>query len=293
MNNVSKSLALTLILVVATSSLSIIVNPASAQVVTKPSIPEFIAKYVDYSYDIPPTYGTDEYTGKTVVTKQGEHIDNRTVEITITNQPFTPYNDSNGNMINRFYDVRYKGSYTENWTTMFRNQTQLSGIGYANPYMTFGYAVQDYSSQYTAVIYQLTWQIPTNGQMDFQVEALEGYTRETSYDGHIFFAYAGFTFYGQESGWSNTQTIKLGENEVSTTTPIPTPTITSTPNSTLNNPTTTPSPNGNQQQIGESAGISIPLTTFLLVVVVFVAIIAGLFLVLYRRTRKTPKQQTA
>ncbi len=232
MGSINKSFTLILILIMALSSLTLpIVKPAFAQSITKPSVPEFTAKYVDYSYDVPPTYGTDPYTGKTIVTKEGEHIDNRTIQITIKNQPFTQYNDSNQNTINRFYDVRYKGSYSQTWTTMFANQTQVAGIGATNPYMTYGYAVQDYSAQYTTILYHLTQQVPTNGQMDFQVEALEGYTLETSYDAHIMFTYVGFTFFGLESGWSNTQTVTIGETSASTS-PNPTPTLTQNPTPT-------------------------------------------------------------
>lgn len=222
----------------------IIAQSVNAQSITKPSMPEFTVKYVDHSYDVSPTYGTDPYNGNTVITKQGEHIDNRTIEISIKNEPFTPFNDSNGNMINRFYDVRHKGSYTQNWTTMFGNQTQYVWLGQINPYMEYGYAVQDYSAQYTTIIYTLTWQVPTDGQIDFQVQALEGYTIQTSHDGRIYFATADFAFYGQESGWSNTRTIKIGESTPTATPTLqpseiaPTPTETITP--TTENPTVEP-----------------------------------------------------
>jgi hypothetical protein len=217
-----KGFALILILLVAMSSSTLpMVNPANAQSVTKPSIPEFNVKYIDRSYDTQPTYGVDQYTGKIVITKPSEHVDNRTVEITIKNERFIPFNNSNGNQINRFYDVRYKGSYSETWTTMFANQTQVAGIEAPNPYTEFGYAIQDYSSQYTTIIYRLPSEV-TNGQMDFQVESLEGYSIETSYDAHFYYVYYGFTFYGQESDWSKTQTISIGETSASTS-PNPTP----------------------------------------------------------------------
>ena len=222
-----------------------------AQSIPKPSVPEFNVKYVDHSYDIPPTYGIDQYTGKTVETKQGEHIDNRTVEITIKNEPFTPYNDSNQNVIDRFYDVRYKGSFTETWNTMFANQTQVAGIGAANPYMEYGYAIQDYSAQYTTIIYRLTSQVSANGQIDFQVEALEGYTSETSYDAHIMFVYAGFTFYGQESGWSNTKTVSIGET-IASALPTPLSTITA---ATAPTPAQTSTPTTAVPEIPTMAGL--------------------------------------
>ena len=68
---VSKCATLLLIIVLAVSGL-IMVSFAFAQSVTKPSIPEFTAEYVDYSYDIAPTYTTDPYTNNTVVQTYGE-----------------------------------------------------------------------------------------------------------------------------------------------------------------------------------------------------------------------------
>jgi hypothetical protein len=278
---------LTLIVLFAISNVTIL-GAASAQFVSKPPVPEFTTKYVDHSYDIPPTHGTDQYTGNTVITREGQHINNRTVEITITNQPFTPFNDSNGNVINRFYDVRYKGAYTDKWSTMFANTTQVSGIDYANPYTKYGYAIQDYSAQYTTISYQVA---PTSGQIDFQVEALEGYTYLASYDGHLFYSYANFAFCGQESGWSNTQTVTIGATISSS--PNPTPTQlppTSTPyaepptnsNPCLTNNPTSLSANGNQLQLPDS----IPLATFTAVVIALIAIIPALTILLLRRHRK-------
>ncbi len=40
------------------------VESAFAQLIPTPSIPEFTLKYIDYSYDVPPTYKIDEYTGE-------------------------------------------------------------------------------------------------------------------------------------------------------------------------------------------------------------------------------------
>jgi hypothetical protein len=236
----------------------------------KPSVPEFTLKYVDYSYDVPPTYGIDQYTGKTIITNYGKHIDNRTIEITIKNQPFTPYNNSNGNTINRFYDVRYKGSYTTNWTTMFANQTQFAMIGdYQTTFYEYGYAIQDYSSPYTTIIYQLD---PTEGSMDFQVEALEGFTLMTYYEGFGFHSIYGFSFNGQESGWSNTQTITFGGSQTPTPSLSPSPTATSSPA-----PTPTPYQEPTQtEQIEPILGAAI----------VVAAIIIGVGLLIYLTKRK-------
>ena len=85
-------MALALILLTAMSSLSLImVKPANAQSTLKPYVPEFTLKYLDNSYDVPPTYGTDPYTGNNVTTQAGYHVQNESVEVIIKNQPFTSY----------------------------------------------------------------------------------------------------------------------------------------------------------------------------------------------------------
>ena len=63
--------------------------------ISKPSVPEFSVRIVAYPYDVPPETTTtiDEYTGKeTTTTQPGYHVENKSIEITIKNQPFTPYN---------------------------------------------------------------------------------------------------------------------------------------------------------------------------------------------------------
>jgi hypothetical protein len=218
----SKRATLLLITVLAVSSL-IIVSSAFAQSITKPSIPEFTAEYVDYSYDIAPTYTTDPYTNNTVIQTYGSHVDNRTVVITIKNEPFTPFTDSNGNTINLFYNVRYKGTFGQDWTEMYGGERTV-WYNYDDPDNNYGYKIQNYASQNTVVVMASPAQ---QGQMDIQVEALQGYTNRTTIDGHIFFSVVGYTFYGEESGWSSTQTIAIGGSQTPTpspeTTPTPTP----------------------------------------------------------------------
>ncbi len=229
MNKTGKPQAILTALIIALACLTLpIIGSANAQTVNKPSVPEFTIKYVDHSYDIPPTYGTDQYTGEKIITKQGEHVDNRTVEITITNQPFTPFNDSSGHTVNHFFDVRYKGSYGEDWTTLCAGQNQMAiyegGTIYKTPYIEYGYAIQNYADQYTKISYKLS---PAKGQMDFQVQALEGYT-EAYRDMYMYRTYVSFSFYGETSAWSNTQTISFPDGKVTTsfnTDPTPAPSV--------------------------------------------------------------------
>ena len=88
---------------------------ADANETSSPSVPEFTLKYVDYSYDVPPTYGIDQFSGEQIVTKEGYHVDERTIEFTIKNQAFTPHEDADGNNIILYYNIRFKGPYGTEW----------------------------------------------------------------------------------------------------------------------------------------------------------------------------------
>jgi len=116
MSKTSKTSAVFLTLIIVMSCLTLlIVRPASAQSTPKPSVPEFTLKYVDHSYDVPPTYGIDPYTGKKVVTKEGHHVENKSIEVTIKNQPLSPNNEANGFFTHLYYNFRYKGHYANDW----------------------------------------------------------------------------------------------------------------------------------------------------------------------------------
>ena len=79
------------------------------------------------------------------------------------------------------------------------------------------------NSEYTDIVLSLPYLFgvqnpPVGSQVDFQVQALIG---------HIDYAGDGFySFTGQKSDWSNTQTITIGESQTPTSppaTPTPTP----------------------------------------------------------------------
>ena len=76
MKSMGKVVCLLLILIITLSTGSLIIKPASAQSIPKPSVPEFSLKYVDNSYNVAPTTTIDPYTGKTT-TIQGYHVDNK------------------------------------------------------------------------------------------------------------------------------------------------------------------------------------------------------------------------
>ncbi len=217
----------------AISSL-IIVKPASCQ--TTPSVPEFTLKYVDYSYDVPPTYGINQYTGQNVTIQAGYHVDNRTMVFTIKNQPFTSYNDSSGNYIGLYYNFRVKGHYGDEWTYYPFGTNGVSTWLYGR-FDSGSLSSPEYpasNSDYTTAsinFYSLfnEQNVPAGSQLDFQVQVLIGqvnivYTELMAGDG--------YNFTGESSDWSNTQTITIANGATSTSISSSTsanPTPTSTP----------------------------------------------------------------
>jgi hypothetical protein len=181
--------------------------------IPKPAVPEFTVTLIDSSYDVPASSSIDPYTGQTV-TRPASHVESRTIEISIKNQPFTPYGT-----INFFYNIRFKGHFSEDWSELFR--------------VSDGYPTQDLESEYTVLSFvgeysstegmefrtsAVLTNFPPGAQVDFQVKAMIGSVNRDPLGGWI--------FSGEESGWSNTQTITIGEGQTPTPSPETTPTIT-------------------------------------------------------------------
>ncbi|MCL5876651.1 MAG: hypothetical protein M1540_02430 [Candidatus Bathyarchaeota archaeon] len=171
--------------------------------IPKPSTPEFTAKYIDSSYDIPTSSSIDPYTGQTITT-QAQHVDNRTIEVKVKNQPFTSYVDDKSNFtIELYYTIRVRGHFGGNWTEVF-------SVDNAHPVQS--------NSDYTTISLPLGGNIgpfaslPTNSssQIDIQVEAMTGYFSRTV-------GFASWYFTGEESGWSSAQTLTIGETAQTST----------------------------------------------------------------------------
>jgi hypothetical protein len=220
---------------------------------TPSSVTEFTVVYADLSYDVPPTYGIDEFTGETVITQEGYHVNKKSAVFNIKNQPFNPYTDSSGNNISLYYNFRAKGHFGGEWRY--------------NPFSENGYSTHRYSamiyyigsipefiastSEYTELSVSLTdfylsEDLKTGNQIDFQVQAQIGYIDSLG-DGF-------YSFSGETSGWSETQTITIGENQ----TPTPSPAITPAPL-----PTSTPSQEPQQtEQPDIIIGVAIVVAVF-------------------------------
>ena len=181
---------------------SIVVAVQASTAIPKPSIPEFTVKFVAHPYDVPTktTTSIDQYTGKEIVTTQpGYHVENKSIEVTIRNQPFTtyvisPYNNTDGTSgptyeVNLYYNVRVKGHFGRDWTELYP------------PYGTP--AIGSIQSGYEYTVLSCPASYPDGAQVDFQVEAFIGYFTPV----YRMIYQIGEDFNGQASGWSSTQTI--------------------------------------------------------------------------------------
>jgi hypothetical protein len=264
--------------------------------IPKPSVPEFTLKYVDHSYDVPPTYGIDPYTGKTMLTQSGYHVQNNSVELIIKNQPYHSYRNENGSLIWLYYLVAIKGHF-ENWTDdNWASQTINLKTYDSYP---LNYIPSSENSEYTVITYGLDgdngtdtayqYRSPTyytppyygyydytlgnvsvGGQVDFRVQSIIGYSTRINetLSGPPIGLDPGdvphyYIFTGQTSDWSNTQTITIGESQ----TPTPSP---------ANSPTPSQEPTLTQEQTETIIGAAI----------IVAVISAGLGFLLYLIKRK-------
>jgi hypothetical protein len=230
------------------------IDSAFCQSTAKPSVPEFTIRYADYSYEVPPRYTIDEYTGQERAISMGYEVVNRTVHFTIKNQPFTPYTDSNGNDITLYYRIRYKGSYGDKWSDRTYKEDEEDFIKF---YDTLVYPASNSSyseilvSKYYTVHGQTGGKIdianlPEQGIVDFQVQALIGKATLVTIDDRFSGIKAHYyKFTGEVGEWSDTQTISIPDGTVYTSnspnqplTPTATASPTPNPTSTFSTSTT-------------------------------------------------------
>jgi len=240
--------------------------------ISKPSVPEFSVRIVTYPYDVPAKTTTtiDEYTGKeTTITQPGYHVENKSIEIIIKNQPFTPYNLTKytiyyhdrdnlsriqgsytydeSKTVNFYYNIEVKGYFGDNWKPVETKYSKYEGPE-PNAQLDSPYTVISVGADY-----------PEGAVLDFRVQARIGYYYPYGPGIEVI----GYDFYGQESDWSDTQTLTIGESQ----TPTPSPAITPSPTNYAANHLT-------EQEIIAGAAITAAV------------IVAGLLLLLYLIKRK-------
>jgi hypothetical protein len=248
-----------------------IIGGALAQSVTTPATPNFTLTYRDNSYVVEPTtfYTTDPYTGKQTATGStiGAAVANTSITVRIVNQPFTPYTDADNNTVQLYYDVRWKGQFTDSWE------------GSLFPYV---YVAQDSSRSYTDVRLGFTsnyWTVADDSQIsahavgnpvEVQVRACVGYITEA---GNPPSTTVNKTFTGVTSDWSSTQTVFAGK----TASPSPTQTQSVQP-TTLASESATPAPSDGNPALN--------ITSILLgIIVALVVAVAVLAVALFRKNR--------
>jgi hypothetical protein len=255
MGNASKTFALILTLTIAISSLSlIIIKPSYAQDATPtpsptplptPSVPEFTVQLVGPSVDVPTTYSLNQSSGQ-IVAQIGYTNEYSALNITMKNQPFTPYlSDYYGNIIQLMYNVRIKPHNGDNWVEVY------------SPYNA--YPIQS-NSDYTTI------SISIEGQMDSPLGAIAGTKSDIQVEaliGYIHVVVIGFStpwvFNGTESSWSNTQTLSIPANIPLSPTPAP--------SSSSSTPTLSPTKSA-ASSLALIIAVSLVVIAFLLAVIV-------------------------
>jgi hypothetical protein len=180
-----KGATMLFITVLVLSSL-VMVNSASAQ-----SIPRFTMSLVAHPYDVPTTFGVDEYTGENITIEEGYHVRNESVVFTIENQPISDV----------FFNIRSKGHFGDDWTERYHYEKASPGD------------LVPQSNTYGNTVISIPVGYPVNGaEIDFQVQAVAYHYVEFYVDDHPPYPeYGGhyeehFALRGT-SGWSKTQTM--------------------------------------------------------------------------------------
>jgi hypothetical protein len=183
--------------------------------IPKPDVPTFTARLIDNSYDVPTTYTTDPCTGR-LVTNLSHQVDNKTVEVKINNQPFTPTTVDGLGKTSFVFNVRVKGHFAKDWINFYMmgegptpSNTDSTVISYqlipTQPDQ--GYTLESLDRNISS---NSISELPPNSQIDFQVEAMIGYWSRTT-------EFNSMHFTAQESGWSSSQTVTIPGNAATAT----------------------------------------------------------------------------
>lgn len=288
----TKKQKVTSLLLIAAFFVSMFALISTSSAVSTPSVPEVISvKFVDLSYAFAPVYGTDQYTGETVVKTAGYNVDNRSIAITIRNQPYTS-SYINGNSTNLFFNFRVKGQYgtDANWDYYPFAEDGQSTSTYGGTFVplserTPAPAFSQSNGAETTITFTIpgVYRISADTTLGVQVQALDGY---------MYYWDRQYHFVGESSGWSETKTVTIGASspqstvtQAPTQTPIkptPTPPATSAAISTPSNTPETISPTETAPQQ------NLPLdwqTTIIAILATAVAALVVIVAVLFKKNR--------
>lgn len=245
------------------SSLTV-ANLACGQVgVTTPILPGFSVNYEEHKWYMSPTYDVDPSTGKAVMTHEGYYKYSRGVKVSISNQPFESYYDSEGNHIELFYDVRWKPHGSDSWENLPDNICFTQNADFYLTGIVIGFKGYEGSEGYMALL-----EYAPGNQIDFQIQASIGYFKADN------------IFEGKTSGWSDTQTLTIPAND-STSTPSSSPTFTASPSQ---------SPIATPQQPSTPSGVLFDLDWSQIAITLLGVIVAALVFALVLLRRRNAKQ---
>jgi len=259
MSYLSRFFGLNFVFLLLASLFVLTVTPVSVggQGVSKPSVPQFSVEIVGNYYYVPPSSTTiiDQYIGKeNIITTTGYYKDERKIEVSIKNQPFTSYTDTDGKKYSLYYHVQRKGHFGDDWQSFYCHTFQ-SG------------------SDYTTILDIHPYYLPlpaVETQLDFRVEAIIGHTAidgGTALSGSwVYFAGSDTPYFYTDvtsSGWSSVQTVTI-EYEGSPTV-SPSNTLSISPSDSL--------PSDSDTLPGVDPPLQNPWPTFLLIIIVIMCFI--------------------
>jgi hypothetical protein len=181
--------------------------------ITKPSIPEFTVEVIDCSGDGPRIYF---------------------IELKVKNQQFTPYEvqespQSANWTIEFYYNIQVKERNGENWISFHSplveplkpsnsDYTVLS-FRLSPTHPAQGFMLESYDATTDSYSEPSLSGLPFNPEIDFRFEAMTGYVhRGYNPNATDQLQMWPWIFTGETSGWSNTQTIAIDENDSTTNT---------------------------------------------------------------------------
>jgi hypothetical protein len=180
----------------------------AVKALNNPQIPNFTINLADRSYDVPPVYDVNSFTGQNETIRPGYHVEKKLIEVKIENQySYSDYGFINSSQVKVYYDIRYKGHFDDTWI----ESSSISNLAPSDgDYTTvdFGYGSNNPGGFLIWIGY-----IPPDGQVDFQVQAFLGYYRTTTVQTGSAGCWRNETTSVFEktglSGWSATQTITV------------------------------------------------------------------------------------
>jgi len=168
----------------------------------------------------------------------GYHVENKTIQLTVKNQPHSSAHDY-------YYNVRVKGHFGKIWYRLFPSEDSPEMSSSEYTVITFSSSGNDVFRNRDSADFEA----PSGGDVDFQVQAFVGYN-EYHYDTSALPFSSGWSFETVESGWSETQTLHVEESPQSSPEPAPSPEPISSPQLT---PYNEPQPSNKQAILGVAA----------------------------------------